>query len=297
MLVSVIVPNYNHAKYLSQRIESVLSQTYQDYELIILDDCSPDNSAEVINGYANNDKVSHIVLNEQNSGSTFIQWQKGFELAKGELIWIAESDDYCDADFLKTLVTAFNENKDLAFSYCTSNLVDGNGNSLNRKDTANKIPERVFDGIQFIKRYMLSGNSVWNASAVVMRREFALQADKQYMNYKSAGDHLFWVELAEKGQVAHIAKKMNYFRQHNNKVTPAKTKDGTTYREEHRIFSYIISKYSISGVSILRARSSFLLRILKGEFISEDVRKELLQLWNYKHWMKPSFLRAIIHIL
>lgn len=297
MLVSVIVPNYNHSKYLPQRIESILSQSYQDFELIILDDCSTDNSTEVINSYAGNEKVSHIVLNEQNSGSTFIQWQKGFELAKGELIWIAESDDYCDAGFLQTLVKAFKENKNLALAYCTSNIVDGNGNPLNRNDVASKIPEGVFDGEEFIKRYMLSGNSVWNASAVVMRKDFALRANKQYMDYKSAGDHLFWVELAEMGQVAHTAKKMNYFRQHNNKVTPAKTKDGTTYREEHRIFNYITTKYQLSRKRLLRARASFLLRIQEGEMVSENVRKELLQLWGYKKWMKPTLLRAIIHLV
>lgn len=297
MLVSVIVPNYNHSKYLPQRIDSILSQTYQDFELIILDDCSTDNSAEVINSYVGNEKVSHIVLNEQNSGSTFIQWQKGFELAKGELIWIAESDDYCDAYFLQTLVTAFKEDDDLAFAYCTSNIVDGNGNLLHRSDVASKIPEGVFNGEQFIKRYMLGGNSVWNASAVVMRKDFALRADIQYMDYKSAGDHLFWVELAEMGQVAHIAKKMNYFRQHNNKVTPAKTKDGTTYREEHRIFNYITSKYQLSRKRLLRARASFLLRIQEGEMVSEEVRKELLQLWGYKKWMQPTLLRAIVYLI
>lgn len=297
MLVSVIVPNYNHSKYLHQRIDSILSQTYQDIELIILDDCSTDNSAEVINCYANNEKVSHIVLNEQNSGSTFIQWQKGFELSKGELIWIAESDDYCDAEFLQIMVDAFNDNQSLAFAYCTSNIVDGNGNPLNRNDAARRIPGGVFDGAQFVKQYMLSGNSVWNASAVVMRKEFALSADRQYMNYKSAGDHLFWVELAEMGKVAHIGRKLNYFRQHNNKVTPIKTKDGTTYREEHQIFTYITNKHEISELKKFRARCSFLLRIQEGKMVSEEVRNELLQTWGYKPWMKPSLLRLIIHVI
>ena len=84
-LVSVIIPNYNHARYLDERIQSVLNQTYQNFEVIILDDKSTDNSVEVINQYKDDLHVSCIIVNEENSGSTFKQWHKGFELAKGEI--------------------------------------------------------------------------------------------------------------------------------------------------------------------------------------------------------------------
>ena len=103
-LASVIIPNYNHAKYLEERIQSVLNQTYQNLELILLDDKSTDNSLEVINKYRDNPHVSQIVVNEHNSGSAFKQWHRGIELAIGELIWIAESDDYCSPTFLEVLV-------------------------------------------------------------------------------------------------------------------------------------------------------------------------------------------------
>src|SRR6187549_2432119 len=96
VLVSVIIPNYNHAKFLRQRLESVLNQSFRDFEVIILDDCSTDESFQVIEDYRAHPKVSHIVFNKENTGSTFIQWKKGIELAKGEWIWIAESDDWCE---------------------------------------------------------------------------------------------------------------------------------------------------------------------------------------------------------
>ena len=88
-MLSVIIPNYCHARYLKERIESILAQSYQDFELIILDDCSTDNSREIIEQYRSNPRVKHIVYNEQNSGSPFVQWQRGFTLASGEYIWIA----------------------------------------------------------------------------------------------------------------------------------------------------------------------------------------------------------------
>ena len=125
--VSVIIPNYNHSRYLDQRIQSVLAQTYKNFELIILDDKSTDNSVDVINKYCDNSHVSNIVVNEINSGSTFIQWQRGFNLAKGEIIWIAESDDYCELDFLEHLVNAYNAYPDSVVIYSGSQYVDSEG--------------------------------------------------------------------------------------------------------------------------------------------------------------------------
>src|ERR1700749_2948806 len=123
-MVSVIIPNYNHAQYLKQRIESVLGQTYTDFELIILDDCSTDNSREIIEAYRDHDKVSHLVFNKTNSGSTFNQWQKGIELAKGKYIWIAESDDWCEPTLLVTLVTALEDNESCVLAYVQSYVVN-----------------------------------------------------------------------------------------------------------------------------------------------------------------------------
>lgn len=84
--VSVIIPNYNHALYLKQRIDSVLNQAFQAFELIILDDCSTDNSREIIEQYRDNPKVSQIIYNQENSGSVFKQWIKGIELCQGDYI-------------------------------------------------------------------------------------------------------------------------------------------------------------------------------------------------------------------
>lgn len=104
MKVSVIVPSYNHAEYLRLRLDSILDQTYRDFEVIILDDCSSDDSRDVIESYRGNPAVSHIVYNQINSGSPFHQWKKGMQLACGELVWIAESDDCCETGLLERLV-------------------------------------------------------------------------------------------------------------------------------------------------------------------------------------------------
>ena len=74
--VTVVTPNYNHARYLPQRLDSILAQTYQDFELIILDNASTDNSREVIESYAKDPRVKAI-FNAKNNGSTFKQWKLG----------------------------------------------------------------------------------------------------------------------------------------------------------------------------------------------------------------------------
>ena len=100
--ISVVVPNYNHARFLPKRIDSILGQTLQDFELILLDDCSTDASRSILDKYADNPKV-RTEFNAVNSGSPFTQWSKGVRLARGQYVWIAESDDYADERFLERL--------------------------------------------------------------------------------------------------------------------------------------------------------------------------------------------------
>ena len=94
MLVSVIIPNYNHAAYLRQRIDSVLNQTYRNFEVVILDDCSSDHSREIIESYRESERVTKIIYGDKNSGSTFEKFERVISVESGEFIWIAESDDF-----------------------------------------------------------------------------------------------------------------------------------------------------------------------------------------------------------
>ena len=103
--VSIIVPNYNYACYLNVRIASILNQSYTNYELILLDDASTDNSVEILEKYKDNPHVSHILVNEKNSGSPFQQWAKGISLARGKWIWIAEADDVAEPTFLEVCLS------------------------------------------------------------------------------------------------------------------------------------------------------------------------------------------------
>lgn len=128
--VSVIVPCYNHARFLKQRIDSILNQTYQDFELILLDDHSTDDSYSICLSYKDNPHVVHVETNKQNSGKPFKQWEKGIRLAKGEYIWIAESDDYAGKEFLSNTVCLLDQHPEARLCLTGSYIVDEKGESI-----------------------------------------------------------------------------------------------------------------------------------------------------------------------
>lgn len=299
-LVSVIIPNYCHSKFLDQRIQTVLNQTYQNFEVIILDDASPDEGASksVIEKYRENEHISKIIYNENNSGSTFLQWKKGFQLAQGELIWIAESDDYCEPTILSTLVNSFLLHDNLSFAFCTSNIVDNDNKLiLGWHDKAEEIPHKLFDGVDFIKKHLMLDNSVYNASAIVFKKNIALNIDNAYMSYKAAGDHLFWILLAEEGQVFHNSEKLNYFRQHQNKVTNTKAADGTQNRELHRTVNYLRSKGYVRLWDEFAIADFYINKTLyQTAYNDPKIVAELLKQWNC-HKLFNKFTLPIVRFL
>jgi len=275
-LVSVIVPNYNHAHFLKQRINSILSQTYENYEVIILDDCSSDDSMKVIGSFSDNPHISHIVRNEDNGGSVFKQWEKGIHMSRGELIWIAESDDFCENNLLETLVDAFTSHPSLSFAYCTSTWVDETGKAIFA--LPNDV-DNYCSGMSFRKNNLLYENSVCNASSALFRKDFALNCSR-YTKFLSSGDYMFWIEMAEQGDVCIIKKGLNYFRRPANCLTGIKMSSGLTYREDYEIASYLLQGIKVSSFK-KRLATIFKRNIISGKrFASDDVKKDLIDLWG-----------------
>lgn len=247
--VSVILPNYNHSAFLEERIASILNQTYQDFELILLDDYSTDNSKEILLRYENHPRVSSLVLNEKNTGNTFIQWDKGIHLAKGKYIWIAESDDCADNHFLEETVTALENNPDAVMCLTGSVLIDENSNlkKLRSRDRWKETGEvKKFDGKEYVRHNLLYRNYVYNASMVVFRRDVYDGLDKSFQNRPCAGDWQYWVEVANVGNVLEIRKKLNHFRQHSNKVTSRSKFTGEGMIDRIEVMYYILLHTQIS---------------------------------------------------
>lgn len=218
--VSVIVPNYNHSRFLRQRIDSILLQSFQGFELILLDDASSDDSADVIHIYSRNPHVSHVIINESNSGSPFAQWKRGLDLAQGEFIWIAESDDFAEVDFLKTLLNLLTKNADAVLAYCRAPAVDQDGclqvDNGYWPDLFNKTrwhSDFRVHGADEIDNYLKFANTIPNASAVLFRRlpatKCVIRQDLRYV-----GDWHFWLQMARLGGIAYTCQPLSKFRCH-----------------------------------------------------------------------------------
>jgi hypothetical protein len=229
--VSVIVPNYNYARFLTERLESIWSQTYPVFEIIVLDDASTDDSVAMVAEIQRRlGRRIRLVRNEVNSGSVSRQWALGVALARGELVWIAEADDFADPGFLAATVEPFRDQRTV-LSYCQSRQVDNEGNVL-----ANDYIDYVSDinpvlwqqdyqrgGKEEIEDALSVKNTIPNVSAVVFRRRALSEVLQLHLDemteLRNVADWLCYLRLMTKGSISFNATSLNNHRRHEASVT------------------------------------------------------------------------------
>lgn len=225
-LVSVIIPNYNYLRYLELRISSVLHQTCKDIEIILLDDASTDGSQHYLKSLSTIPQVTHIICNQKNTGSPFMQWKKGLELARGKYIWIAEADDMADPTFLEKLLSVMDNDEKIVLSFSASQMINTEGEPINkdydhlarRKYTHGRLAT-IYDGVSFVQRNMYWRNWIYNASGVLFRRSAITPEALEALNMHCSGDWLFWSNIAKQGKVVEYHERLNKFRFHESSTT------------------------------------------------------------------------------
>lgn len=260
-MISIIIPNFNHLAFLPKRIDSILYQTFPDFELILLDDCSTDGSWEFLKQFEDHPKVSHCIRNEVNSGSPFKQWKKGIELSKGELIWIAESDDWSNISFLEKSVPYF-EFVQVGIVISASNYVDVNDQLLG------EVPTDYFPGCykgnSFLKNYMYFQNQIHNASAVIFRKSLLNHSILDLIGqFRLSGDHLFWSSLIIDCNVVVLSDHLNFFRWHEQSVRSQELKKLTGLKEGIKIKLWLEEHFEIDRNDIIRSRRETYLNYFK----------------------------------
>ena len=240
--VSVVVPTYQYARYLPDRLASIFAQSHPVAELIVLDDASTDGSEAVVRQAAEAaGRRVRWVGAAQNGGSVFAQWRRAAALARGEWLWIAEADDVSDPGFLAALARAIGAaGPGVVIAFCDSRAIDADGGALwpdhqayyAAGGAADLARDGVFDARQAMAAWLGPRNLIVNASAVLFRREALLAAldrcGAELDGLGLAGDWRVYAEvLAGGGQVAYVASPLNVHRRHGASVTQR------TARERH----------------------------------------------------------------
>ncbi len=271
--VSVAIPNYNYADFLYQRLYSVFYQNYRISELILLDDCSTDNSRALIDDLVE-DIAAYVKIkkayNAENSGSPFKQWKKAFELAESEYIWIAEADDYCDKKMLSSIMKYVEEDNDITVAYVDTAFINKTGSivlktikpEIDIQKTGHWDHSFVNDGIDEIKRYAFLNCTIANVSSAIFKKDNYSDIFEEMGHYRQVGDYLFYLSVMERGKVAYIDKAFNYYRLHGNNVTST-TKKQQHFDELKQVHNRLENKlvFTSAQKAALEKRYEFLRRV------------------------------------
>lgn len=293
--VSVIIPNYNHAQFLDARIQSVLNQTYQNFEVIILDDKSTDNSVDVINKYSTNRHVSHVIVNDENTGIPFKQWHKGFDLAKGDLIWIAESDDLCDNTFLQTVVYQFEKHPECVLSFCRSVFINHKDEVQNTNYAQLNVESFYIDFKSFMQKYLGRFNFVINASSAVFKKKALKNIDNSYVNYHGCGDWLFWAEIAKSGKISYNNMGLNMYRIHDYNTSSLLGRNGTGDVETFQVYTQFKEKGYINPLYCIMLKLSLLMGIKYRKGFPDELIDKIISDCHYNK--AYQIITTILHLM
>lgn len=268
--VSVVIPNYNYEKFMYQRLYSILNQDYKLYEIVILDDCSSDNSRELIDELVN--KLQNYIkitknYNKTNSGTVFKQWKKGFDLVKGDYVWIAEADDYCEKNMISSLINIIKKDKEIVLSYVDTSFI----NTIGVKQLKTIKPEIdiqksghwnkdfINNGIDEIKDYAFLNCTIANVSSCLIKNKDYSKILDECGNYKQAGDWLFYVSVMKQGKISFINKPLNYYRVHGNNVSSVMKKE-KHLQEILKLYKLYIKEFDLTKEhkKLMRNRIEFL---------------------------------------
>ena len=270
--VSVIVPNYNYEQYLTERLSSIVNQTRKPFEIIFLDDNSGDNSLELAEKFLSKTDIPYKIIKNETNAGCFKQWAKGVREAKGDLIWIAEADDSCEANFLEILVSKFSD-PEVGLAFSQSLRMDSDGvkreSYLSYLESIPRSGNRwrrdfINAGEDEIRKYLIVKNTIVNASAVLMRRDLLAElGDNIGGGLAQAGDWYTYVQILSKSKIAFSAFPLNFHRYHQNNIV-SRSGSNTEPRSMQLLSeTFFIHEFILSGFEVSKKCAMFALEHIK----------------------------------
>jgi glycosyltransferase involved in cell wall biosynthesis len=238
--VSVLIPTYNYARFLAEAIESVLAQDFQDFELLIADDCSADNTAEVVRPFCARDARVHFAVNSTNLGMVN-NWNQCLEQARGEYIKFLFGDDkLIHPQALSKMLALMRQYPSAVLAASARTILDEESNTI---DIYRDLAEGCHEGRKIITAYLMENgkNLVGEPSAVMFRKTDARRGFDP--RYRQITDVEMWINMLERGDLAYTRQPLCAFRCHPSQQTERNTASGVG-RREHAVF---FSSYAVQS--------------------------------------------------
>jgi glycosyltransferase involved in cell wall biosynthesis len=210
-IVSIILPCFNHEKYISQCIKSILTQSYKDFELIIIDDCSDDGSRDIIDEYLNKDDRIVAIFNNENKGPGSSR-NSGIEISRGDFIAFCDSDDVWERDKIETQLSVFKGNNDYDVVHSDAYIINENGNRTGQKFSELYQKNMRLNGAIF---YDLCKTNFINTQTVMMKKKCINSAGLFPIENRVAEDWVYWVKIAKSHNFFYIARPLANYRIHD----------------------------------------------------------------------------------
>jgi glycosyltransferase involved in cell wall biosynthesis len=289
---------------LKERIESILNQTWPHYEIIVLDDASTDNSREIIEQYRHHPKVKSILYNYTNSGLQTLQWIKGIGQATFDWVWIAESDDFAENNFLETASQKISEQGKSVVFYTDSyqiNEQDKKGNYQKCSAVKGNYFETTYwqnnyteDGKTEINRYMKYVCTINNVSCCIIPKKEALDVLHRFPHLIFYNDWLFYVLLLEQYNVVYSSACLNWYRLHTDSHFNTRGNELTKKKECFIILCHLYKASYITG-------KNKLVKFLTEQYLGFGLWKErrlILPLFSFFIRKSPVlFIKFLMHLL
>ncbi|RLD50552.1 MAG: hypothetical protein DRI94_08330 [Bacteroidetes bacterium] len=224
-LVSIILPVYNAEKYLKFAIDSVLSQTYEKFELIIINDGSTDSSFEIIKSYSDN-RIK--LINHNNNIGYVYRLNEGIEISKGVFIARIDSDDIWKTNKLSEQIKAFEKNTNLFFIATDFNMIDKNGKviSIVKNSKYSNIKNNI------LKKSLICHSSI------IFKKDICKSIGIYNENIKYAEDYNYWIRILSKYDGIILPQTLTDYRITNDSVSFKKRKVQIYYTIKTKIIGF-----------------------------------------------------------
>lgn len=221
--VSVVLPNYNYARYLRERVRSVLYQTMEDFELIYIDDASKDESNQVMETFASDPRV-RMTLHTQNSGMVYKRWNDGAAMATGDWLWFAGADDSAHPQFLEKLLALADANPSAAIVHSSCLLMDGQGALIGLGAYGDDLPSAHLAQSHCVQGHeeairLMEWCHLLTASAMLLRRDAFEAAGGFEIRLWQAADWDLYLSMLRHHDIAYTTEPLATFRKHAQTVS------------------------------------------------------------------------------